>query len=176
MVKYKMTLLVEETEELGGVKKRRLARSSLEEVNEARKVAGLAPFEEERGFRREADLKRLAKGGEWPREALKEGHLKQDFSNMLEVVEKIDDGGFHVSPSAASNNLCMASPSNKNPSLSMMDCDEANNNIVVDGKGKLEEVNDLDLGQLDAAAVVAFELINNLVEEIVSGGLCDGGG
>jgi len=177
MVKYKMTLLVEETEDLGGVKKKkRLVRSSLEEVNEARKVAGLAPVEEGRGFRREAELKPLPNGGESPREVLKEGHLKQDFSNKLEVVEKIDDGGFHVSSSAASNNLCIAaSPSNKGPNLSMMDCDEANNNIVVDGKGEAEEVNYLDLGQLDTAAAVALELINYLIEKtVVGGGLCDG--
>jgi len=176
MVKYKMTLLVEETEDLGGVKKKkRLVRSSLEEVNEARKVAGLAPLEEGRGFRKEAELIPLAKGAESPREALKEEHLKQDFSNKLEVVEKIDDGGFHVSPSAASNNLCMASASNKGPSLSMMDCDEANNNIIVDGKGEVEEVNDLDLEQLGTAAAIASELINNIIEKTVVGCLCDGG-
>jgi len=176
MVKYKMTLLVEETEEFGGVKKKKkLARSSLEEVNEARKVAGLAPLEEGKGSRREAELRRLVKGGESPREVLKEGHLKQGYNNVLEVVEKTDDGGLHVSPSAASNNLCMASTSNKGPRLSMMNCDEANNNKVVDGKGELEEVDDLDLEQLDTAAAVALELINNLIEKTVSGSLCDGG-
>ena len=39
---------------------------------------------------------------------------------------------------------------------------------------KLEEVNDLDLGQVDPAAV-AWELISNIIEETLGGGLCDGG-
>jgi len=174
MVKYKMTLLVEETEDLGGVKKKkRLVRSSLEEVNEARKVAGLVPLEEGRGFRRGAELEPLAKGEESPRELLKEG--QQGVIDNLELADKIKGGGLHACLSAALKKWSMASTGDQGLSLSMMDCDEANNNKVVDGKGKLEEVNDLDLEQLDAAAVVAFELINNLVEEIVNGGLCDGG-
>ena len=178
-VRYKMKLLTEESGQLGVAKeKMRLARSSLEEVNQARKVAGLAPFEEGRGLWREAELKLLAKEGESPREAMEVGDFRQELSNLVEVVvEKIEGGGLRASQSAGSNQgPCVASPSNMDPSLSMMDSDEANNNTVVERKMKVEEVNDLDLGQLDAAAVVAFELINNLVEEIVSGGLCDGGG
>ena len=169
-VNYKMTLLVGETNELGGTKKNKLARSSLEEVNQARKVTGLAPLEERSGLRREAELELLGKGGESPREALKGGHFKQGVINMLEVVEKIEDGELN----AASNIWSIASPSNKGPSLSVMDCDEANNNRAVDGKGKVEEVNDLDLGQFDSAAV-ALELIINIIEENVGGGLRDGG-
>ena len=68
--------------------KMRLTRSSLEEVNQARKVAGLAPFEEGRGLWREAELKPSAKEGESPKEAMKEGHFRQEFSNLVEVVEK----------------------------------------------------------------------------------------
>ena len=45
--------------------------------------------------------------------------------------------------------------------------------IWVQWKRELEERN--DLGQLDAAAAVAWELINNIVEKTVGGGLCDGG-
>ena len=169
-VKYRMTLLVSETDELGGAKRKKLARSSLEEVNKARKVAGLAPLEERIGLRREAEWEPLGKGGELPREALKGGHFEEGVINMLEVVEKIKDGGLN----AASNIWSIASPSNKGPSLSMMDCDEANNNRAVDGKAELEEVNDLGLGQFDMSAV-ALELIINIIEENVGGGLRDGG-
>ena len=59
------------------------------------------------------------------------------------------------------------------PSLNMveLDSDEANNNTEVDGKKELEEVK--YLGQFDAAAV-AWELVYNILEEAVGGGLCDG--
>ena len=43
---------------------------------------------------------------------------------------------------------------------------------IIRTKRELEEVN--DLGQLDSAAV-AWELINNIIEKNVGGGLCDGG-
>ena len=171
-----MKLLADKGGEFGGAKKKELTRSSLEEVNQARKVAGLAPFEEGRGLWREAELKLLAKEGESPREAMEVGDFRQELSNLVEVVvEKIEGGGLRASQSAGSNQgPCVASPSNMDPSLSMMDSDEANNNTVVERKMKLEEVNDLDLRQVDAAAV-AWELINNIIEETLSGGLCGGG-
>ena len=165
---YKMKLLAGESAELGGAKKKGLARSSLEEVNQARKVAGLAPFEEGRGFSREVGSKPLEEGEESPREALKEGHFKPEYSKMLEMVEKIENGGLHAAPS---NKWSMTSQSYKGPSLDMVDSDVANNNKVVEGKRELEEVN--DLGQLDAAAV-AWELLYNIIEEALGGGLCDG--
>ena len=171
-VRYKMKLLADKGGEFGGAKKKELTRSSLEEVNLARKVAGLAPLEEGRGLRREVGLQPLAEGGESPRETLKACPFKPDNSKMLEVVEKIEGRGFHA---ATSNKWSKTSPSYEDPSLDMVDMvdsDEANNNTVVEGKRELEEVN--DLGQLDSAAV-AWELINNIIEKNVGGGLCDGG-
>jgi len=171
--RYKMKLLADKSGEFGGVKKKELTRSSLEEVNLARKVAGLAPLEEGRGLRREVGLQPLAEVGESPRETLKEGPFKPDSSMMLEVAEKIEGGGLH---GASSNKWSLANPSYTVPSLDMVVSDETNNNTVVEGKRMLEEVN--DLGQFDAAskdaAAVAWELINNIIEETVGGDLCDG--
>ena len=176
-VMYKVKFLAGDSGKSSGAKNKRLDRSSLEEVNKARKVAGLAPFEEKRGLWREAELKLLANQGELPREAMAELQFRQEMSNMLEVVEKIEDGGgLHASQLAVSNKgLCMTSPTNMGPSLSMaVDSDEANNNNTkVEGKMELEEVHGLDLGQLDVAAV-AWELINNIIEGTLGGGLCDG--
>ena len=169
-VRYKMKLLADKSGELDGAKKKGLARSSLEEVNQARKVAGLPLFEEGRGLRREAGLKPLVEGGQLSRDAMEEGPFKPESSKMLKMVEKNEGGGLHA---ATSNKWSRTSPSYKGPSLDMVDSDEANNNTVIEGKRELEERN--DLGQLDAAAAVAWELINNIVEKTVGGGLCDGG-
>ena len=128
--RYKMKLLVDKSGGLGGAKKG-LARSSLEEVNQARKVAGLAPLEEGRGLRREVGLKPLTEGGESLREALTKGNFKPESSQIFELMEKIHSGGRHA---LSSNKWSRISPSYKGPSLDMVDSDEANNNTVVDGK------------------------------------------
>ena len=165
--RYKMKLLVDKSGGLGGVKKKGLARSSLEEVNQARKVAGLAPLEEGMGLRREVGLKPLTEGGESLREALKKGNFKPESSQIFELMEKIHSGGRHA---LSSNKWSRISPSYKGPSLDMVDSDEANNNTVVDGKEELEQVN--YLGQLDTT-VMAWELVYNILEEAVGGGHCD---
>ena len=165
-VRYKTKMLAVQSEKLDGAnKKKRLTRSSLEEVNQARKVAGLAPLEETRQLRRETGLKPLLKETELRSEAPKKGNFKPEFSKM---VEQMGGAGLHA---ASSNQWFLASPSyEEGPGLEMVESDEANNNIIVERKN--EEVN--DLGQIDATSAVAWEIINSILEEIVGGDLCHG--
>ena len=165
-VRYKTKMLATQSEKLDGAnKKKRLTRSSLEEVNQARKVAGLAPLEETRQLRRETGSKPLVKETESPSEAPKKGYFKPEFSKM---VEQMGGAGLHA---ASSSQWFLASPSyEESPGLEMVESDEVNNNIMVERKN--EEVN--DLGQLDVASAVAWEIISSILEEIVAGGRCHG--
>ena len=158
-----MRLLVEENDGTGE-SKRWLTRSSMEEVNLARKVAGLVPWEDMKRLRRETNegktkLNPLVRGGGLSRNGMAEEYIGEEFNRNPEVEEMARTGGegTYASQSTASASIT---------GIMFTNSDDANNNIVIEGK--FDQVNGLDDGQPDAAAVVE-QLINVIIERAVDG-------